>query len=72
MWLLFVFRTKPPSELSGGPLDNIREGSMASAGKSAANIGIIKSDPYAIIACVTVKRGHQEAGGLYDRRSILL
>ena len=44
---------------------------MASAGKTAANIEIIKSDLHAIIACVTVKRGHQEAGGLYDRGSIL-
>lgn len=44
---------------------------MASAGKTAANIEIIKNDLQAIIACVTVKRGHQEAGGLYDRGSIL-
>lgn len=44
---------------------------MASAGKSAAGIEIIKSDPHAIIAGVTVKRGHQEAGGPDDRGSIL-
>lgn len=44
---------------------------MASAGRTAANIGIIKSDLHAIIACVTEKGGHQEAGGLDDRGSIL-
>lgn len=44
---------------------------MASAGKTAANIEIIKNDLHAIIACVTVRRGHQEAGGPYDRGSIL-
>lgn len=36
-------------------LDEVREGCMASAGKTTANIGIIKSDLHAIIACVTVK-----------------
>lgn len=80
MWPLFVFQSKPLNELSGQSkrpggllhaLDDIREGYMASAGKTAANIGIIKSDLHAIIACVTVKTGHQEAGGLYDRGSIL-
>lgn len=72
IWLLFVFQGKPLSELSGllDALDDIREDYIASAGKTAANIGIIKSDLHAIIACVTVKRGHQEAGGLYDRGSI--
>lgn len=45
---------------------------MASAGKSAASIEIIKSDPHAIIAGVTVKRGYREAGGPDNRGSILL
>lgn len=87
IWLRFVFHAKPQSELSGqrkrpgavrggaggllATLDDIQEGCMASAGKTAVNIGIIKSDLHAIIACATVKRGHQEAGGLYDRGSIL-
>lgn len=80
IWLCFVFHAKPQSELSGqskrpggllDALDDIQEGCMASAGKTAVNIGIIKSDLHAIIACAAAKRGHQEAGGPYDRGSIL-
>lgn len=80
MWLLFVFPSPSLSELSGqtkrpggllDALDDIWEGYMASAGKTTANIGIIKSDLHAIITSVTVKRGHREAGDLYDRGSIL-
>lgn len=53
IWLLSVLQFQPLSQSSGeskrpgSPLDvpdDIRDGYMASAGKTATNIGIIKSD----------------------------
>lgn len=80
IWLLFVFSSRGsewiiwPKQKARGPSGCswwYTGGYMVPAGEAAANIGIIKSDLQAIMACVTVKRGHQEAGGLYDRGSIL-